>query len=135
LNVSKICNPDLIDPGHRVLFDQVRIDGIGMMAIGCPDESTAFLHSQSSLSHDPLDFLVVYEQPLSMELGRNLAVPIPGELFGDSLYPICQRPLLGGCIRNLGTVIIAASREVHELAPPRDAFEQVSVVGNELPLL
>jgi len=104
------------------------------MAIGCPDESTTPLNSQSPLSHDPLDSLVVHEQPLSTELGRNLAVPIPGKLFGYPLYPICQRPLLGGYLQSFGVVIIAASRKVHELAPPREGFEQVSVVGNELPL-
>ena len=120
---------------YHMLFDQIRIDGLGMVAVGSPDEPTAFLDSQPSLSHDPLDFLVVHDQPLSMELSRDLAVPIPGKLFGNPLYPLCQRPLLGGGLRSLGTVITATSREVHELAPPRDGFEQVSVVGKELPFL
>ena len=106
-----------------------------MVAVGGPDESTAPLDSQSSLSHDPLDLLVVHEQTLPTKLGRDLAVTVPGKLFGDPLYPIYQRLFLQGILRRLGTVIVAASRKVHELAPPRDGFEQVSVVGNELPLL
>ncbi len=33
-NVREIGNPDLIDPGYDLVFDQVRIDGIGMIAVG-----------------------------------------------------------------------------------------------------
>jgi hypothetical protein len=116
------------------MADQVRIDGIGMIAVGGLDKSTAFLDAQSPLSHDPLDFLMVHKETLPMELSRDFPVTIPGKLFGDSLYPIYQRSVLRGDFQRLGPVIIAAPREVHEPAPPRDGFEQVSVVGNELPL-
>jgi len=30
-------------------------------------------------------------------------------------------------------VVVTASREIHEFAHPRDGFDKVSVVGNELP--
>jgi hypothetical protein len=76
------------------VFDQVRIDGIGMIAVGCSDEPTAFLDSQSPLSKDPLDLLVVHEQPLPTKLGCDPTVTIPRKLFGDLLYPTCQRLLL-----------------------------------------
>jgi len=134
-NIREIRNPDLIDPGHHLVLDQVRIDGIGMIGVGGLNKSTASLDPQSPLSHDPLDLLVVHEKTLPTKLGRNLPVPIPGKLFGNLLYPSCQRLFLRGILRRFGTVIIAAPREVHELAPPRDGFEQVSVVGKELPLL
>ena len=84
-----------MDSGHHRVSDQVRIDGIRMMAVGCPDESTAFLDSEAPLSHDALDFLVVHDQPLSTKLSRDLPVSIPGKLFSDLLYSISSEEVSG----------------------------------------
>ena len=52
--------------------------------------------------------------------------------FRDLLYPGRQYSVgirVGWC------AIVATSRDAHENVPPRDVLEQVSVVGNELPLI
>jgi len=77
---------------------------------------------------------MVHKETLPAQLSRDFAVSISRKLFGDSLYPIYQRSVLRGGLQRLGPVIRAAPRKVHEPAPPRDGFEQVSMVGNELPL-
>ena len=66
-----------------------------------------------------------------MQFSGYFAISVFRELFGDLFDPVDQDLILRE--EFLFLVIVTASRELHEFAPPRDGFDKVSVVGNELP--
>jgi len=131
-DIGDISNPDLIDVCHLQVFDQVRIDGIWVIAVRGFDVSPGFLGKKTSLPHDTFDFLMVYDNAVPVELFRYLPVAVRNKVLGDLFDPVDNGLVLRRQLPGLRSVVVTASREVHEFAPPRDGFDKVSVVGNEL---
>src|SRR5208337_2304480 len=101
-----------------------------MVAVRSFDISPCLFGFQSLLPHDPRYFFVVDAEAFAVKLGGHSAIAVFFVFFRDLFYPVSQCPFN---IRGVRRMIIAASRDAHEFAPPRDALEQFSVVGNELP--
>ena len=104
-----------------------------MVAVSGFDKLLGIRDQEALFPHDPVYFLVVYRDVFPVQFTGDFPIPVFRELFGDLFNPVAQGLVLKGKLLALGMVIIAASRELHEFAPPRDGFDKVSVVGNELP--
>jgi hypothetical protein len=102
-----------------------------MVAVSGFDKLLGFRDQEALFPHDPVHFLVIDRDSFPMQLTGDFPIPGFRELFGDLFDPVDQDLIL--LEEFLFLVIVAASRELHEFAPPRDGFDKVSVVGNELP--
>ena len=116
-----------------------RIDFSGAVHILIPslrvrsfDISPCLFGFKPPLPHDPGYLFMVDIDPFAVKLGGHPAITVCFMFFRDLFYPVNQC-FIG--VRLGRYVIITASRQAHEFAPPRDALEQFSVVGNELPFL
>ena len=106
---------------------------MGMPAVRRADPAALGLSRQSLLLHDAKHFLVVVPEPSTMQLLAHPTVSVAGELFDHGLDAGDERLLPVGPV--LGLVVICAAGQVHQLAPPFDAVDEVAMLSDELPLL
>ncbi len=104
-----------------------------MVAVSGSDKLTALLDQKALFPHDPVHFLMVHGDAVPVELSGDFPISGFRKFLRDLFDPVLQRLIFGRNLPGPGLVIEAASREVHEFAPPRDGFDKISVVGNELP--
>ena len=83
------------------------------------------------LPHDPGYLLMVDDPSLTMELFGNPSVPIPRE-FQAEISNAINKGLLRGFM--FWRIIISSSWELHQLAPPLNAFDKGAILGNEASL-
>lgn len=64
-----------------------------------------------------------------MELPGHPAVTVAGKLRDDRLDALDQMRIISGLV--VWLVVIGAAGQVHEVAPPFGAFEEVTMLSNE----
>jgi hypothetical protein len=131
MDVGDIGHPDLIYTGYFDISDQVRIDPVPMSAVRCVHPSLPGPTLQSLLPHDTGHLLMVNFTAFAVKLQCDSPVSISGKLQAD-ISDTGFQYFVGRFFLLL--MVKASPGQIHEFAPPLNAFDKGAIFGNELSL-
>jgi hypothetical protein len=132
MDVGDIGHPDLIYGAYFDIPHKVRIDPVPMIAVCCSHPFLPGTTLQSLLPHYPGNLLVVDIPSFSVELPGNPSIPVSGKLQTDIADSGFQS-FFGRF--SLSRMVKASPGQIHEFAPPLNAFDKGAIFGNELSFL
>jgi len=103
-----------------------------MIAVRSSNPAPFALSDKSTLAHDAQYLLMVYWISATVKLLGHPAVSVAGEINDDGLNLSDQTIVIPEGV--LWLVVIRAARQVHDFAPPFGAFDEVTMLSNELSL-